>query len=104
MITVDNAVYGLNNVIEELEHVLAQLAVYTLNYGTSAHFTLDADELRAKISIASMQLSALSDDFDEVVINEDKLARSQTMAEFFPLEASTPKHMKGKKKHGKNRT
>ena len=117
MLTVDNAAYGINNVIEELEHVLVTINVYARCHGTKAEHDVDPSELRAKISIASMQLSALADDFDQLVINDDsaRIAASESfsgtkssprdhstsMTNFFPVEAETAKRHKKGKQHGK---
>lgn len=67
MITASNLGYGLNNVIDSLEEILALLIVQ-LQTGTAGDFPIM--EVGAQISIASMQLSALAEDCTGMVVDE----------------------------------
>jgi hypothetical protein len=66
MVTLDNFRYALHLIIEELEGVKERLDDYNAtNIQTYNHHLLPSE--RQQISIASMQLSALVDDMDEIV-------------------------------------
>lgn len=108
MITADNLAYGLCLAVESLEELIAHLAV-TIQNGNN----LDeiSQELRGRASIISMQLSALADDTDTIVMNDDNLVRYQShMRKFYPIAftdntTKKPKSIKlqpKEKKHGKS--
>jgi hypothetical protein len=73
MITLDNFVRGVDNIQSEIERALS--IVQTYHDMDMLHILRDGEieVVRAQLAMASMQLSALVDDCDRIVLNDDVL-------------------------------